>query len=115
MRDTQAAYTDSLNNVIAAQTIEITEASFGVDFIRTLSDELSLAGGITGIYSQSSGTGGQAALLVPNTEGMRARIDLGMDFRSDAGLSSSVSVFYDGIGADGYEAFGVDALITFEF
>jgi hypothetical protein len=115
VRDAQQAYTDSLSNIIGAQTIEMTEATFGLDFVRPISDEYILMGGTTGIYSQSSGTGGQAALLVPNTEGMRARIDLGMNYASDNGVMSSVNLFYDGIGASGYEALGVDVSVAIEF
>lgn len=115
VHDAQAAYTDSLNNVIGKQTIEMTEATIGLDFVRTFSDEYTLLGGITGIYSQSGGTGGQAASLAPYTEGMRARIDLGMNFASDDGIPSGLSVFYDGIGVSGYDAFGVDVSVAIEF
>jgi hypothetical protein len=115
LHDEQAAYTDSLNNVIGKQTIEMTEATFGLDFVRSLSDEFTLLGGVSGIYSQSGGKGGQAATLIPYTEGMRARTDLGVNFASDEGISSSVIVFYDGIGASGYDAFGFDVSVAIEF
>ena len=69
VRDDQDGYIDSLGNLIEAQRIDLFDVRVGLDFVTTLTPALDLSGGVSGIYSSSGGRGGQAARLVPATEG----------------------------------------------
>jgi len=115
--DEQASYTDSLGNAIAAQGISLTEASAGLKVaapIEMRTGTATLSAGLTGFWSQSSGTGA-ASGFVSATEGGRARVDIGLEHRSDNGLITSLSGFYDGLGADSYQAYGLGFSLNLQF
>ncbi|PHR87262.1 MAG: hypothetical protein COA78_37270 [Blastopirellula sp.] len=99
--DTQQAYTDNLGNTIPGQTISLTQVTAGIDFSTPIPIEtgtLTLNGGLSGIYSST--TGGTA-----DFEGMRGRAELGINNDLESGTTFRVSIFYDGLGSD-FEARG---------
>ncbi len=103
--DAQAAYIDGLGNPIAAQTIGLAQVSAGLDVEVALSAATTLNGGVSGIWSYSSG-----GVATPGYEGGRARVDLGMLRRfSDCG-TLGLSGFYDGLGQADFETYGVELL-----
>jgi hypothetical protein len=116
--DRQRAYIDSLSNEISEQSISLTELSAGIDFNRPIAidgGEIALVGGISGIWSGSSGEGGSANDIVPDYDGGRAKVHLGMNFKDDNGLGASLSGFYDGIGANDYYAYGASITLKKQF
>ncbi|MBC7284899.1 Ig-like domain-containing protein, partial [Hoeflea sp.] len=111
--DDQKAYTDSLANLIPAQGITLGQLEFGLDFrhLIALSDAartLELTGGFAAITSWSDGTG-YTQQVVPEYEGRRAKVKLGLNYTMDNGGALVLDGFYDGIGASGYESMGVKA------
>ena len=113
--DTQKEYTDALSNVIASQSITLSELSAGIDFsmpIEVASGEMSLTGGVSGIWSQTSSTGSEVAQA---DDSGRARVDLGLSRTTESGLNMRFTGYYDGIGAQDYEAYGLDLLLDFTF
>lgn len=115
VRDKQNAYTDSGSNLIAAQEVELTEANIGLNFERPLnSNGLTLTGGASAIWSDFSGSGGSAA-VIGSGEDWRGRIDAGLNFAPANGPTAGVNLFFDGLGDDSYESYGLDARLTFNF
>ena len=115
--DTQREYTDSLGNTIGEQEIRLAEISVGVDTSRpiyTSRGDTVLTGGIKSIWAWSDSSA-QAAMVVPEHEGGRARIDIGIDHVTEAGLQFSVSAYYDGIGARNYSSMGGEFNLVFNF
>ncbi len=116
--DRQRANTDSLSNEISEQSISLTEISAGIDFNRPIAidgGQIALVGGISGIWSGSSGEGGSAGDIVPDYDGGRAKLHLGMNFKDDNGFGASLSGFYDGIGAGDYYAYGASVSLKKQF
>lgn len=114
----QRAYTDSLSNQISEQSISLTELSAGIDFNRPIAidgGQIALVGGISGIWNGSSGEGGSAGDIVPDYDGGRAKLHLGMNFKDDNGFGASLSGFYDGIGAGDYYAYGASVSLKKQF
>ena len=115
--DDQKAYVDSLGNVIPKQGITLTQLEGGVDFstmIPVPSGELELRGGISGIWSQTSGSG-YASTVTPDYEGGRGRVEIGFRRMLSPLHSYTMSAQYDGIGARGYESFGLSANYELKF
>ena len=67
---------------------------------------LEVTGGLAGIYSSTSGSG-NAALVVPNSDGGRARLNLGANYTMANGGRFVADAFFDGIGANGFESYGL--------
>ncbi len=99
--DAQAAYIDGLGNPIAAQTIGLAQATAGLDFELAVNGATTLNGGISGVWSYSSGS-----TVTPGYEGGRARVDLGVEHRLSDCNALGLSGFYDGLGTQGFESFG---------
>jgi hypothetical protein len=100
--DTQKTYTDSLGNIIPNQSVDLMQMTAGMDFsspISSTSNALDLTGGVSGIYSSASGN-------VADYDGLRGRVDLGLNYALNDGASLTIGSFYDGIGSD-YESYGV--------
>ena len=117
--DDQEAYTDSLGNVIPEQGIALGQVELGLDLSHfvPLSDShaaLELTGGIAAIGSSTDGSG-YASQVVPEYEGGRARIRLGANYEAEGGSTFSIDAFYDGIGARGFEDFGLQARVALTF
>ena len=105
--DAQAAYVDGLGNPIAAQSISLAQITTGMDFEMPIGEVTILNGGVSGIWSYSEGTG-VAETVVPGFVGGRARVDLGVNHRINAGSALSFAGYYDGIGAPDYTGYGVE-------
>ncbi len=76
--DNQKAYTDSLGNLIPSANYALGQIEAGMDFatpIATDLGELTLTGGLSGIYAHSSGAGP----LASNIDGTRAKVKLGVN------------------------------------
>ena len=111
--DDQKTYVDNLDNVIPAQGVELRQVELGMDFRHVLLREgsttsLELTGGIAAISSSTRGSG-NAALIVPEYEGERAKITLGTNYTMANGGKLTVGTFYDGIGTNGYESLSLQA------
>lgn len=107
----QSAYTDSFSSLVAAQKLELTEATFGLGFVAPIKFERTDAvftGGLNGVYARSQST-------LESTESLRARVDLGVQIALTNGGTLSVSTYYDGIGQDTYESVGANLTFEFEF
>ncbi len=107
--DYQKSYVDGLGNTIPKQGIELGQIELGVDFNRMLSvnnGSLELFGSVSGIWSNTSGSG-FASTITPDYEGGRARIELGLDRKLSGYQRIRVAAYYDGIGASGFESFGL--------
>lgn len=121
-KDTQAAYTDTLGNLIAQQSIELGQVSLGLDVSKPvmLGNQIwTLRGGLVGVYTSTFGTGVQAAKAagngsLPHDRG-RARVHVGALRTLRNGGEMNVSLFYDGLGAVDYEAYGVDVGLKINF
>ena len=116
-RDDQRAYMDSLGNMIPAQGFQMTNLELGADFELQLARETGqrvLTGGLSGIWSATSGSGA-AAQREPAYEGGRLRLEPGYGGVLDNGGRFQFSAFGDGIGADGYTGYGVEGTYSFAF
>jgi len=107
--DDQNAYVDSMGNTIPGQGIALGQIEIGTDFSTMLpisSGELELWGGVSAIWSHTSGNG-FASTVTPDYEGGRARIELGVNRTMSAGQSFTAATYYDGIGANDFESYGL--------
>ncbi|MFS4582932.1 Ig-like domain-containing protein [Phaeobacter sp. C3_T13_0] len=115
--DTQLAYTDSLGNHIAEQGIELGQLELGLDFetpAAILGQLWTLGGGVSAIYSTTSGSGA-AQSVVTNYNGGRARLELSGSTIFSNGAYLNLGASYDGIGASGFEAVGFELGFQWEF
>ncbi|MCF6305245.1 MAG: Ig-like domain-containing protein [Rhodobacteraceae bacterium] len=108
--DAQAAYIDGLGNPIAAQTIALAQVSAGLDFELALSAATMLNGGVSGVWSYSSGNA-----VDPGYEGGRARFELGVNRQVGMAGNLGLSGFYDGLGLEDFESYGVELRFRAEF
>jgi hypothetical protein len=117
LRDAQDAFVNTQGNTVAAQGIEVNSVAAGLNFAQPVSlsnGELMLTGGISGIWSSSEGTG-FASSVAPTTDGRRARITLGVSHTLPNGVVLSAGSFYDGIGLNDYESYGLDLGVEMQF
>jgi hypothetical protein len=117
LRDAQGAFENTLGNTVAAQGIEVNSVAAGLNFAQPVSlsnGELMLTGGISGIWSSSEGTG-FASSVAPTTDGLRARITLGVSHTLPNGAVLSAGSFYDGIGMNDYESYGLNLGVQMQF
>ena len=115
--DDQKAYTDSLGNSIPDQDFSLTTARLGLDFSHPIAvsrGEMTLTGGVSGVWSTTSGTGA-AVGVAPIGDTARGRVDLGMDYLMENNSTLSAGVFYDGIGEGGFESYAVNLLWQIAF
>ncbi len=108
--DAQAAYIDGLGNPIAAQTIGLAQAVAGLDFEFSMNEATTLNGGVSGVWSYSSGNA-----VDPGYEGGRARLDLGVNRQVGMDGNLGLSGFYDGLGLEDFESYGVELRFSTEF
>jgi hypothetical protein len=117
LRDEQDAFVNTQGNIVAAQGIEVNSVAAGLNFAQPVSlsnGELMLTGGISGIWSSNEGTD-FASSAAPTTDGQRARITLGASHTLPNGVVLSAGIFYDGIGLNDYESYGLDLGIQMQF
>lgn len=109
--DRQEAYVDTTSATVPAQTIRLTEASFGLGFetpVQTGGADVVLSGKISAVYA-STRTATEA------TDTVRGRIDLGAEIAFSQAATVRISTYYDGLGLGDYEAFGADLLFQLKF
>lgn len=100
----------SRSRPLPAQKVELTQITLGFDFdtpITTPSGQLKLNGGISSIYS--SVKGGRASF-----EGVRGRIELGVEKNLGNAGKLRLNTFYDGIGSD-YSSHGINIDLRLQF
>ena len=110
--DTQQAYVDGLGNTIPEQTVGLTQISAGLDFsmpLATSSGDLTLFGGMSGIYSSTTG-----GAVKPDFEDLRGRTHLGLNYGLENGANMRINGFLDGIGS-GFKNYGVEAKYEMRF
>lgn len=115
--DDQEAYTDSLGNLIPHQDFSLTTARLGMDFshpIQVSRGQMMLTGGLSGIWSTTSGTGTVPG-LTPIGDTARARADLGFDYRLENNSLLAANLFYDGIGESDFENYSVSLIWQMAF
>ncbi|MCV2892629.1 Ig-like domain-containing protein [Lentibacter sp. XHP0401] len=115
--DDQHSYVDSLGNTIPGQGINLGQIEVGLDFkheIPVSSGELELLGGMSGIWSQTGGSG-YASTISPDYEGGRMRVELGINRVLSSTRKFNAATFYDGIGANGFESFGLSLGYEMQF
>jgi hypothetical protein len=113
LSDIQAAFIDDVNRQIGAQTVTVNDVAFGLDFatpVSLASDEMTVTGGLSGIWSETTSTG-----ATPASDGVRMRVHTGVSHAMDNGVTLSAAGFYDGIGADDYEGWGVSVGLEMTF
>lgn len=118
VRETQNSYVDGLGNTVAAQGIELTEAEFGIDLEAPLTQipgDFVLTGGVSALWAEVRGNGAASA-YVSDTEGGRARVDLGFRYSNGTGFSASGGGFLDGLGrGQEMRTHGMQLLMSLEF
>ncbi|MEM7750955.1 MAG: autotransporter outer membrane beta-barrel domain-containing protein, partial [Pseudomonadota bacterium] len=108
----QKAYTDSLGNAIDAQTVELGRLTFGPKFSTSFTrpDGTTIAPfvAINGIwdFKRTDQVDIDTGLAVTGSDKFRARTEAGLSIRLPQGVAITGEGFYDGIGADGYNAYG---------
>ncbi len=108
--DKQEAYQDSLGNLVSMQKVELMQIAFGLDVAHPVplkGGDLELRAGISGIWSNTGGTE-VAASVLPGYAGWRSKVNLGLNYASDNYGTFTVSTFLDGLGAKGYESYGLN-------
>lgn len=117
----QKAYTDSLGIIIPTQTISLGRVTFGPKVSTSFrhSDGITIAPfvGIKGIWDFDTAeivnvTTGAAA---GNDATLRARTEAGVKFTLPQGASLTGEGFYDGIGAEDFEAYGGSVKLRLPF
>ncbi|MEM9599649.1 MAG: PKD domain-containing protein [Pseudomonadota bacterium] len=109
LKEDQKAYEDSLSIMIPEQTVDQGEFAFSPRF----DTEVSVGRNRIRPFAQVEGilTFGVEDISVLEN-GVRARINLGADIRTNSGLNFTLSGFHDGIGADAFEASGVQITLS---
>ncbi|NRB20094.1 MAG: HYR domain-containing protein [Rhodobacteraceae bacterium] len=108
--DEQDAYQDSLGNLVPMQKVELMQIAFGLDATQPVSlktGDLELRAGVSGIWSNTGGTE-VAGSVLPGYAGWRSKVNLGLNYVSNNSGTFTVSAFLDGLGAKGYESYGLN-------
>jgi outer membrane autotransporter protein len=118
--ENQQAYTDTLGIDIFGQTVKLGRATFGPTFSKTFkfTEEVDLTPNFklrgvwdfekTDIVNLNTG-------LALGTDDLRARTEAGFTADFGSGTSLGLDGFYDGIGAENFEAYGVKINVNFAF
>ncbi|TNJ38581.1 HYR domain-containing protein, partial [Phaeobacter sp. B1627] len=117
LKDDQDAYTDSLGNLIGAQSITLRQIALGLDATRSLAVDsglLMLQAGISGVWSSTSGTA-VAETVLPGYAGWRGKIDAGLSYESDGHGTLTATAFVDGLGAADFNSYGLSVGYTLAF
>ena len=109
--DRQDAFTDSVGNVIASQTVSLGRLTFGPKVSTTVHQadgtviQPHLA--LHAIWDfDDADTVNTATGLATGTDDFRARVEAGLSTQMVNGWSVKGEAFYDGIGASDYDAYG---------
>jgi hypothetical protein len=109
--DTQRAYADGLGNFISKQGFELVQADLGLDVRHQVrlprsNSALELTGGLAFVGLSTKGSG-NASLVVPKYADGRGKVKAGANYTLSNGAVLALEVYNDGIGAAGYESYGV--------
>ena len=114
--ETQEAYIDSLANTIAESTQTLGEVRFGPSFSKNFDlgngAFIEPSFGVSGVFNFATGENNNAQGFALGDDDLRARLDAGINMRSEDGLVLLLTGFYDGIGLDNYESYGGSARVT---
>ena len=109
----QASYTDTLGNFIPSQDFDLGRLEFGPEVTFNIRGQdtysLALFMAFSGIYdfNQLQETPSTDATLTSSVEDLRARVEAGAAMRlTDSKVELAAEGFYDGIGADDFQAYG---------
>ena len=108
----QKAYTDSNGVRIGSQTVELGRLTFGpkisTSFKRRDGTTIAPFVALQGIwdFKRTDLVDLNTGLAITGTDELRARAEAGLSVRLPQGLSITGEGFYDGIGANGYNAYG---------
>ena len=117
VEEKQDAYTDTNNNSIASQTVSLGELRFGssIEHTSTLENGTVFMPrfGISGVWNFGSGSNNASSGVTLPSDDLRARVDFGFTATNPENLMALKSVvFYDGIGASDYDAWGGSVGLT---
>ena len=117
--ETQEAYVDSNSVAIPETTISFGELSFGPTFSRVITrgdgSTITPRLGVTGVmnFDVSDNLAAQGHVL--GTDQFRARLTAGLGIDMASGSRLTFEGYYDGIGAAGYEAYGLSVELSVPF
>lgn len=113
LRESVSGYTDSLGIVIPGQTVDQGEIGLSPRFDHSFAAG---EGWTLRPFAKFEGLltfGTNANTVIDN--GLRARIEAGIDLLSDESFRASLSGFFDGVGENTFEATGVNVRVSFQF
>ena len=111
-QEEQKAYIDSLGNTISSQKVELGRLTFGPKLSTTFTrpDGASISPHIAlhGIWDfrQTDLVNIDTGVALTGTDDSRARAQAGVTARRADGMEITAEGFYDGIGANGFNAYG---------
>lgn len=115
--ETRESYTDNLSNQIPEQTVSVGEVRFGPSLSKSIEFEtggfLIPTIGISGVYNFGIREDAAQQGFALGNDDVRARVDAGFRSVGSSGVSLTVDGFYDGLGANDYEAYGGSAKVSF--
>ncbi|MGB7241637.1 MAG: autotransporter outer membrane beta-barrel domain-containing protein [Sulfitobacter sp.] len=115
--DKLEAYTGA-GGAVPSQKVELGQIEVGLGFATPFPSnagpaDITLNGGAYVVHSLLGGAG--ASAVVSEFDGTRGRIELGVAYGGSDNNSFVAETFYDGIGASGFESFGVQLGYNLEF
>jgi hypothetical protein len=116
-KDTQNAFTDTASRAIEEQSITVKEMALGLDASKQFflsNGDIVLTAGATSIWSHTSGTGYAATVISPY-DGQRGRLTLDTVYTGANRISVTAGTYYDGLGTDDYEAWGLQMGVNMSF
>ena len=117
IKDDQDDFTTSDDIDIPDQKIKLSALTLGMDFDQPLavaSGDFSLVGGVSAIWSETDGDGIPRGILSSGDD-MRGRVDFGFNYALSSNNTVSLDTFYDGIGADDFEGYGMSLNWALDF
>ena len=115
--DRQERYRNEAGVAIPEQTTQLSKAVLGLNLRKPLSvrtGSATLTAGIAGDWTETT-TEDHVPDITAGFEGGRGRFDLGFERMLSNGSMFSLGGFYDGVGTDSYEAYGLDLLLAVQF
>ena len=112
IEDRAAAFTDSGGIRVAGQTVNVSQLELGSNMeipVAVRTGEMTLTGGLGVIWSNTEGD------HIRSDARGRARGEFGFSYDLDDNLQIGFDSFYDGIGASGYESYGLSLTAEMKF
>ena len=110
--DRAAAFTDSIGTRIPGQTVSIGQLELGSNVevpIAMSHGAMTFTGGLGLVYSKTEGD------YIPSVSRSRGRGEMGFSYGLDDKVRIDFESFYDGIGASGYEGYGLSLNAEIKF